>query len=67
MQEKLTKGPISIYLSTLIGRVEMQIEDRLISLKEGENLFFNGSLKHSYYNPLQRDVVLSLVTAPSFL
>ena len=59
--------PRPIYLSVLVGRFEVMIEDRQLSLKEGENLFFNGILKHSFYNPLQRDSVFLLTTAPSFL
>lgn len=66
MDQTLLKHPRPFYLSALIGRFEISIEDRLVALKEGENLFFNGILKHSFYNPLHRESVLLVVTAPSF-
>ncbi|MCB9799969.1 MAG: helix-turn-helix domain-containing protein [Candidatus Omnitrophica bacterium] len=55
------------FLSTLIGRVDITVEDKKQTLKEGENLFFNGVLKHEFVNPLQRESVLLMITAPSFL
>lgn len=61
------KHPVPMFISVLVGRFDIMIENRKQSLKEGENLFFNGILKHSFYNPLQRDSVFWLVTAPSFL
>ena len=66
MDQTTLKHPMPFYLSALIGRFEIQIEERQINLKEGENIFFNGILKHSFYNPLHRESVLLLVTAPSF-
>ncbi len=56
-----------IYISVLIGCFEVCIEEKSKVLKEGENLFFNGYLKHSFLNPLERESVLMLMTAPSFL
>ncbi len=61
------KHPLPVFISVLVGRFDITIENRKHTLKEGENLFFNGILKHSFYNPLQRDSVFWLVTAPSFL
>ena len=66
LNHTLLKHPLPFYITTLIGRFEIQIEDKQISLKEGENIFFNGALSHSFYNPLQRESVLLMVTAPSF-
>lgn len=57
--------PCPIYISTLVGKLEVKIESRKVVLKEGENLFFHGILEHSFYNPLQRESVLMLITTPS--
>jgi transcriptional regulator with XRE-family HTH domain len=67
VDETLLKHPRPFFISTLIGRLEITVEEKLFDLKEGENLFFNGMLKHSFYNPLHRESVLLMVTAPSFL
>ena len=66
-EETLLERPLPIFVSTLIGRFEVTVEGKTFSLKEGENLFFNGMLKHSFHNPLHRESVLFIVTAPSFL
>ena len=66
LDETLLKHPLPIWVSTLVGRFEMKVEQKKIELKEGESIFFNGILRHSFYNPLQRESVLMLVTAPSF-
>lgn len=58
--------PGPIHLSTLVGRFEIEVEDRVFELKEGENIFLNGILRHSFYNPMHRESVLMVVTAPSF-
>ena len=55
-----------LFVATLVGRFDIQVADRKISLKAGENLFFNGALKHSVANPLHRESVLLMITAPSF-
>ncbi|MBN1688093.1 MAG: helix-turn-helix transcriptional regulator [Candidatus Omnitrophica bacterium] len=55
------------HISVLVGRVEVEIEEKKILLREGESLFFHGMLKHNWVNPRYREAVLSLVTAPSFL
>lgn len=67
LDQTFLKTPVPIFVSTLVGRFEVTIEDRKFSLREGDNLFFNGILKHSFANPLQRESTLLLVTAPSFL
>ncbi|MBI3307692.1 MAG: XRE family transcriptional regulator [Candidatus Omnitrophica bacterium] len=56
-----------IYVSSIMGRLEIEVEGRKIMLTEGENLYFNGILKHSFYNPMHRDSVFLMVTAPSFV
>ncbi len=65
-EDSLMKHPFPLFLSILIGRVEVTVEGRKIPLKEGENVFFNGSLKHSVQNMLEKESVLLMVTAPSF-
>ena len=61
------KASRSLYLSVMVGRFEATVENRTFLLKEGENLFFHASLKHSLANQQQRESVLLLVAAPSFL
>lgn len=56
-----------IHVSILIGRFEITVENKVFSLREGDNLFFNGILNHSFYNPLHGESVFWMVTAPSFL
>ena len=56
-----------IYMALLVGRVEVRIEGKVLSLREGDNLFFNGILSHTFYNPLEREAAFLMVTAPSFL
>ncbi len=67
MDKTFLKHPLPFFVSGLVGRTEVQIEGQKFSLKTGENLFFNGALSHSFYNPLHRESVLLLVTAPSFI
>lgn len=55
-----------VFVEVVMGRIEFEVEGRPSVLKEGENLFFNGSLRHSFANPLNRESALWLVTAPSF-
>lgn len=66
LHDHMFKHPSPLYVSTLIGRVEVTVEDKPYVLKEGDNLFFNGILKHSFHNPMRRDTVFLVVTAPSF-
>lgn len=63
----LLKRPSPLFFEVVMGRFEFEIEGRKVNLKEGENLFFNGSLRHSFRNPLNRESTLWLVTAPSIL
>ncbi len=67
LDHNLLQHPLPLYLSVLIGRVEISVEGKPFSLREGDNLFFNGILKHTFYNPLEREAVFLLVTAPSFM
>ncbi|MDP3921464.1 MAG: helix-turn-helix domain-containing protein [Candidatus Omnitrophota bacterium] len=67
LADTLLKHPNPVFVSVLIGRFEVDVETRKATLKEGENLFFNGRLKHVFYNPLHRESVLLMVTAPSFV
>jgi transcriptional regulator with XRE-family HTH domain len=66
VDETLLKHPLPFFISTLIGRFEVTVEGKTLDLKEGDNLFFNGILKHSFHNPLHRESVLLMVTSPSF-
>lgn len=66
MDQTLLRQRLPIFLSVLVGRFEVQLESRKIVLKEGENLFFNGNLRHSFSNPLERESVFLIMTAPSF-
>lgn len=61
------KHQLPMHVATMIGKFEVTLEDELISLKEGDSLFFNASFKHSFHNPQHRDSVLFIVTTPSFL
>lgn len=65
-KETLLNHPHPIFVSALMGRFEAEIEERKIELREGENIFFKGSLRHSFFNPLRKDSVLLMMTAPSF-
>ncbi len=67
IDQTLLKHPLPIFVSTMIGHIEVTIEGRKTLLKEGDNLFFNGILRHSFYNSQERESVLMMVTAPSFL
>lgn len=67
LDETLLKHPLPIFVWVLVGRFEVRVEGRKIDLREGDNLCFNGVLKHSFSNPLHRESVLLIVTAPSFL
>lgn len=67
IQEDFLHNEVPLYLSCLIGRAEITVEDKKTVLREGENIFFNGVLKHSIYNPLHKEVSLLLMMAPSFL
>ena len=64
LDEAFLKHPLPVFVSVLVGRFEVTIEGKKLSLKEGENLFFNGILKHSFSNPLERESVLLIMTSP---
>ena len=67
LDQTLLKHPRPMFVSALVGRFEVSVEGKSFSLKEGENLFFNAIFKHAFYNPLERESVLLLVSAPSFV
>ena len=66
IDQTFLRNPLPIYVSSLTGRTEITVEDRKSTLREGDSLFFNGILRHTFYNPLERESVLMVVTAPSF-
>jgi len=66
LTQTLLRHSSPLFVSSLIGRVELEVAEQKWDLREGDNLFFDGVLKHSLYNPLHRDAVLLIVTAPSF-
>ena len=55
-----------LFVEVVMGQIEFWIENERVVLKEGENLLFNGGLQHRIKNPLNRESVLWIVTAPSF-
>lgn len=63
---ELLSRPSPVFLEVVIGRIEVEVEHKKLTLSEGENLFFNGGLEHSFRNTLNRESALWLVTAPSF-
>lgn len=63
---ELINRPTPIFVETVMGKVEFEVEGRVVILKEGENLFFNGGFRHSFKNLLARESTFWLVTAPSF-
>mgnify|MGYP001617514681 CR=1 FL=1 len=66
-QETLLPASLPLFLSVLVGRFEIQVEEQKYLLKEGESLFLSGKLRHSFQNMLEKESVLQVVTAPSFL
>ena len=63
---ELFKRTAPLFLEVVMGQVEFGIEGEKLTLKEGENLLFNGGLRHSFRNTLNRESTLLIVTAPSF-
>ncbi len=63
---ELLARPVPLFIEVVMGRIEIDVEKEKTSLKEGENIFFNGGLNHSFRNLSNRESVLWLVTAPSF-
>lgn len=60
-------GAGAIFVMTLIGQFEGDIEGRKVVLKEGDNLFFYGGMKCRFVNTLQRNSTLFLAASPSCL
>lgn len=67
VDDQMLRHKAPLFVSVLIGRFEIVVAGRRCLLKEGENLFFNGALRHSFYNSLHRESALWIITAPSFL
>jgi len=65
--QKMLKHPRPQFVSVMLGQFMIEAGDKKIQLREGQNLFFNGALNHTISNPLHRESVLMLMTAPSFL
>jgi len=65
--QKMLKHPRPQFISVMLGQFIIQAGDKKVHLREGQNLFFNGALAHTVTNPLHRESVLMLMTAPSFL
>jgi len=65
--QKMLKHPRPQFISVMLGQFIVQAGDKKVHLREGQNLFFNGALSHTITNPLHRESVLMLMTAPSFL
>ena len=66
MQEALLPPSLPFFLSVLVGRFEVQVEEQKYLLKEGESLFLSGKLRHSFQNIQEKESVLQVVMAPSF-
>ena len=67
VQDRFIRNTAPIYISIMVGQMEVKVSDKVLLLKVGESLFFNGNLMHSFYNPLSRDSVLLMMTAPAFI
>ncbi|MFZ5802947.1 MAG: helix-turn-helix domain-containing protein [Candidatus Omnitrophota bacterium] len=65
--ETLVEHFFPVFVSVLLGNVRVTVQDKQEILKEGENLFFNASFRHGFSNPLRKEAVFMLMTAPSFL
>jgi transcriptional regulator with XRE-family HTH domain len=67
MPGEVLNHPYPLFVSPLMGRFEVRVEERKLTLTEGQNVFFNGRFSFSIRNLLLRDSVLLLVTAPSIV
>lgn len=66
--DQLLDHPFPIFISVLLGSLEVTLEGSSKAvLKEGDNLFFRGLVKHSFQNMLHRETSVLFLTAPSFL
>jgi len=63
----LLKHSAPLFVLTLLGSFEVEVENKKVNLREGENLFFYGGMKYQFRNSRHRNSVLLLITAPSFL
>lgn len=59
----LLKSPFPVFLEIVLGKVELTLEDQTLTLKEGENVFFNGGFSYALKNLLNRETVIWCVTA----
>lgn len=57
--------PQSLLVEVVMGQLEVAVEDKTVLLKEGGNLFFSGSFRYGFRNPLSRESMAWLVTYPS--
>jgi transcriptional regulator with XRE-family HTH domain len=62
----MLKHSAPMFVSILVGCFEVTVGNKSFSLREGDNLFFDGAIEHSFRNPIRRDSVFLVVTAPSF-
>ena len=65
VDDTLLKQSTLLFFEVIIGRVEFLVEERPVPLEAGENLFFDGRLKHSFRNLLNREAVLWFVFFPA--
>lgn len=61
------KHPYPMFISPMVGHIEVSMDGNVLSLKEGENLSFSGSARYQISNLTHKDAVFLLVTAPSFV
>lgn len=66
MNGNILRHPHPFFMAPLIGRFDAEVAGKKFTLKEGENLYFNGNFEYLITNPLHRESVLLVVTAPSF-
>lgn len=67
LSDALLPPSCPLFLSVLVGRFEIRVEEQKYLLKEGESLFLSGKLEHSFENLQEKESVLQVMTAPSFL
>lgn len=65
--DTLMDHPFPIFISVLVGSLEITVDNQTTLLKEGDNIFFHGVLEHTFANPLHRETSLLMLMAPSFL
>lgn len=68
ISDQVLNHPFPVYLSVLVGALEVETEDYgKAQMREGDNLFFRGNVKHSFLNMLHRETAVLFLTAPSFV